>query len=67
MCGIAGELQVVDGKIEVSFSEAEQQRSRLRWDGKLEHSTEIKTKAVGPGQIPDLKELKKPYLHYAEA
>ena len=67
VCGIAGELQVVDGKIEVSFSEAEQQRSRLRWDGKLEHSTEIKTKAVGPGQIPDLKELKKPYLHYAEA
>ena len=55
-----------DGRIQVRFSEAEQQRSRLRWDGKLEHSTEIKTKAVGPGQIPNLQELKKPYIGYAE-
>ena len=66
VCGIEGELKVVDGKIQVTFSEAQQKRSRLHWDGKLEHSTEIKTKAVGPGQIPNLKELLAPYKTYAE-
>ena len=66
VCGIKGEFEVKDGKLEVSFSEEEQNRSRLRWAGKLEHSTEIKTQAVGPGQIPNLKELKAPYIGYAE-
>ena len=67
VCGIRGEFSVDgDGKLQISFSEKEQKRSRLRWDGKLEHSTEIKTKAVGPGQIPNLKELKQPYIGYAE-
>ena len=53
-----------NGKIRAIFSKEEQERSRLRWDGKLEHSTEIKTKAVGPGQIPNLKELKEEYQNY---
>ena len=66
VCGIEGELSVVDGKISVTFSDFQQNRSRLRWAGKLEHSTEIKTQAVGPGQIPNLNELKKPYIGYAE-
>lgn len=66
VCGIYGELTLKDGKIHVEFSEKQQSRSRLRWDGKLEHSTEIKTQAVGPGQIPDLKERKAPYIGYAE-
>ena len=66
ICGIAGELQVINGEIKVEFSEKEQKRSRLYWDGKLEHSTEIKTQAVGPGQIPDLKERKEKYLHVGE-
>lgn len=66
VCGIRGELTLKNGKIDVSFSEEEQQRSRLRWNGKLEHSTEIKTQAVGPGQIPNLKELKAPYVGYAQ-
>ena len=66
VCGIEGELKMVDGKIQVEFSEAQQKRSRLHWDGKLEHSTEIKTRAVGPGQIPNLKELLAPYKTYAE-
>ena len=66
VCGIKGEFKTEDGKLMVSFSEAEQKRSRLHWDGKLEHSTEIKTQAVGPGQIPNLKELKAPYIGYAE-
>ncbi len=66
ICGIRGELKVVDGSIQVEFSEEEQNRSRLRWNGKLEHSTEIKTKAVGPGQIPNLKELKEKYRTVGE-
>ena len=66
VCGIRGTASMEDGKLKVAFSEAEQKRSRLHWDGKLEHSTEIKTRAVGPGQIPDLAERKKPYIGYAE-
>ena len=66
VCGIQGELKLVDGEIQVDFSEEEQERSRLHWAGKLEHSTEIKTKAVGPGQIPDLKARKEKYLHVGE-
>jgi len=66
VCGIKGDISVVDGKIETSFSEEEQKRSRLHWEGKLEHSTEIKTCAVGPGQIEGLKELLAPYKGYAE-
>ena len=61
VCGIEGELTVEDGKVRAAFSDAQRKRSRLHWDGKLEHSTEIKTKAAGPGQIPNLKELLKPY------
>lgn len=66
VCGISGKLAVVDGQIQVTFPEEQQARSRLRYAGKLEHSTEIKTKAVGPGQIPNLKELKEKYLHIGE-
>lgn len=66
VCGIRGELKVEDGGIKVYFSEAEQNRSRFRWDGKLEHSTEIKTRSVGPGQIPNLKELKQKYISVGE-
>ena len=61
VCGIEGDLTLEDGKVRVAFSDAQRKRSRLHWDGKLEHSTEIKTRAVGPGQIPNLKELLKPY------
>lgn len=66
VCGIEGQAHMEDGKLSVTFSQAQQKRSRLHWDGKLEHSTEIKTQAVGPGQIPNLKELKQPYLDYAQ-
>ena len=67
VCGSYGTLDVdANGEIHVHFTEAEQNRSRLRWAGKLEHSTEIKTQAVGPGQIPNLKELLAPYKGYAE-
>ncbi|MCI2048322.1 MAG: flavodoxin family protein [Lachnospiraceae bacterium] len=66
VCGITGSLVVKDGKIQAEFSEAQKKRSRLHWDGKLEHSTEIKTKAVGSGQIPDLKERLEPYINYLQ-
>ena len=65
-CGIIGELKVDNGEIEVHFSEEEQARSRMKYAGNLEHSTEIRTCAVGPGQIPDLKDRKQKYLHIGE-
>ena len=61
VCGIYGSYTVEDGKLIPHFSEAEQARSRLKYAGKLEHSTEIKTCAAPPGQIPDLKERLAPY------
>lgn len=65
-CGIIGELKVDNGTIKVDFSEEEMARSRMTYAGKLEHSTEIRTFSVGPGQIPDLKERKQKYLHVGE-
>ena len=65
VCGIRGELSVVDGKIKVVFSEKEQKRSRLFYAGKLEHSTEIKTQAAPPGSIPNKAQLLEPYKNYA--
>lgn len=67
VCGSYGTLDVDEsGEIHIHYTKEEQDRSRLRWAGKLEHSTEIKTRAAGPGQIPDLKERLKPYIGYAE-
>ncbi|MGV8981025.1 flavodoxin family protein [Clostridium sp.] len=66
VCGISGDLTLVDGKIKVNFSEAQQKRSRLFYAGKLEHQVEISTKAVGPGQIPNKKELLEKYKGYGE-
>ncbi len=67
VCGIYGNLEIVDGKIETIFSDEQKKRSRLYWIGKLEHSTEIKTCAAGPGQIPHLNALKAPYRGYGES
>lgn len=64
VCGSHGTLEVTDGKIRVHFTEEEQNRSRLRWGGKLEHSTEIKTQAQPTGSIRNLKELKAPYARF---
>jgi hypothetical protein len=64
VCGSHGKLTLVDGRIRVSFSQEEQDRSRLRWGGKLEHSTEIKTQAQPSGTIKNLKELKAPYAAF---
>lgn len=64
VCGSHGTFEVVDGKLKVHFTEAEKNRSRLRWEGKLEHSTEIKTQAQPTGSIKNLKELKAPYAAF---
>ncbi len=61
VCGIEGVLDTEGGNIHVSFSEKEQARSRLTYAGKLEHSTEIKTRAKGPETMPDLHKLLEPY------
>lgn len=66
VCGIKGDIAVTNGKIETTFSIKEQLKSRLKFEGKLEHSNEIKTCAAHPGQIPNLKELKQPYINYAQ-
>lgn len=42
VCGIYGKLSVDGDKVKITFSEAEQKRSRLNFDGKLEHWKEIK-------------------------
>ena len=66
VCGIEGELELAEGKMIARFSEQQQKRSRLKWEGMLEQFNQVNTSAVGPGQIPNLKELIKPYKGYAE-
>ena len=61
VCGIEGVLQIVNGEISVMFTEEEKRRSRLRFEGKCEHSNEIKTCAAPRGSIPNLKELLNEY------
>jgi len=64
VCGIEGTLEMVNGQIKATFSAEQQKRSRLFYAGKLEHSTEIKTKAAHPGQIPDKAERLAKYKGY---
>ncbi len=40
ICGIFGELKIVDGKIKIDFPKEEQDRSRLKFTGVLEHQVE---------------------------
>lgn len=61
VCGIEGRLELKGAEIDVCFDAQQIQRSRLYYAGKLEHSTEIKTKAAGPGQIPNKNELLEKY------
>jgi hypothetical protein len=64
VCGSQGTPKIIDGKITVEFSKEEMNRSRLKWEGKLEHSIEIKTQAQPSGTIKNLKELKSPYVKF---
>lgn len=71
VCGIYGKLTVDGDRISVTFSEAEQKRSRCNYDGKLEHWTEIKSfGAIAGPKMRDnaefLKAAMKPYEGYRE-
>lgn len=66
VCGISGDLTIVNGDIKVSFSEAQQKRSRLHYDGKLEHYIEISKGAMEHTKIPNKKELLEKYVGYGE-
>ena len=66
VCGIRGSFEVVAGKLRAEFPQSELHRSRLYWDGKLEHSDEIKHGAMTMIKIPDLKERLAKYRGYAE-
>lgn len=43
LCGIYGTLSIEGEELKVTFSEAEQKRSRVEFDGKLEHYLEIRS------------------------
>jgi multimeric flavodoxin WrbA len=64
VCGSHGTFSIEDGKFVMHYTEEELNRSRLRWGGKIEHSTEIKTQAQPSGTIKNLKELKQPYADF---
>lgn len=66
VCGISGDLTIVNEDIKVSFSEAQQKRSRLHYDGKLEHYIEISKGAMEHTKIPNKKELLEKYAGYGE-
>lgn len=66
VCGIEGELHLVDGKIQVEFSEEQQKRSRLFDAGKWEHSNEIRDGAMTQKKVENLKERKMKYLGVGE-
>jgi hypothetical protein len=64
VCGSHGTFTIEDGEFKMHYTQEELDRSRLRWGGKLEHSTEIKTQAQPSGTIKNLKELKQPYADF---
>ncbi|MGB4658265.1 MAG: flavodoxin family protein, partial [Mobilitalea sp.] len=66
ICGIEGELAVIEGEIKVHFSDKQIKRSRLYEEGKLEHSLEIKDGAMTQKKVEGLSELKEKYRHIGE-
>lgn len=71
ICGIRGQLTVVNGNIKVKFSEKEKAHSRLHIQGLKDHWDELMGESGGPGrrQIPNLdqvKKLKDKYIGYKE-
>ncbi len=71
VCGIYGKLSVEGDEVKVTFSEAEQKRSRCNYDGKLEHCLEIRSfgAIAGPKMVAHAEELKlkmKPFEGYRE-
>ena len=63
VCGIYGTLEIEDGKIKTIFPASEIKRSRMKMDGKWEHSNEIRHGAMTQKQVEDLAEKKKRYTN----
>ena len=61
VCGIEGELEIVDGQIKVNFPQEQIARSRLYDAGKWEHSNEIRNGIVTEIKVENLKEKKQRY------
>ena len=57
---------IVNADIKVSFNEEQQRRSRLFYDGKLEHYMEISTGTTDQEKIANKKELLEKYVGYGE-
>ncbi|MBR6405111.1 MAG: flavodoxin family protein [Lachnospiraceae bacterium] len=66
ICGIHGVVKMQAGSATYEFSQAEQDRSRMRWGGKLEHRNEIANGAMTQKKVENLKALKEKYLHVGE-
>lgn len=66
ICGIEGELTVVDGEIKVQFSDKQKKRSRLYNEGKQEHFEEIRNGAMTQKKVEGLAALKEKYRHVGE-
>lgn len=65
VCGSHGTISIDEnGTVNMHYTKEELERSRLKWGGKLEHSTEIKTQAQPSGTIKNLAELKAPYAEF---
>ncbi len=66
VCGSYGQLSVDGDKVKVTFSEAEQKRSRLYLPGKMEHYNEIKSFSgiAGPKIMAAGDELKRKLKKY---
>lgn len=63
ICGIEGELDIVDGELKASFSPEQILRSRLKEAGKWEHSNEIRNGAMTQIHVENLKEKKERYIN----
>lgn len=69
VCGIRGELKIINDEFVVTFSKEEQERSRLKMGGKYEHWEELRNnfpKAMMNPEVPKIPELIKKYEGYKE-
>ncbi|MGN0294013.1 MAG: flavodoxin family protein [Lachnospiraceae bacterium] len=66
ICGITGNIVRQEGGFRYQFSDEEQQRSRMRYAGKLEHRNEIANAVFTKKITENLKDKKQKYLHVGE-
>ena len=66
ICGIDGKVEMKDGKIHYVFSKEQQDRSRMKYAGKLEHRNEIAHGAMTQQKVENLKALKEKFIQVGE-